>query len=121
MDSGKKRVCCCCIPQDMGVKLWLIWAWLAMILVLISIIYDSRLLIPYLPVLTVCYILVIMMPIVFFKKGLDTYGTRIALFWVWFNSFLGINLYMMFINTNFLGFWNVTHFVCVDETMSMYN
>ena len=71
--------------------------------------------------ITVCYVLLTIMSIVFWRKGFDSYGTRIAVFWVWFNGFLGVNLYLIFVYTNYLGWWNVTHFPCMDATDSMYN
>ena len=118
--SKPKKKCCFVLPQEPWIKFWFIWAIMATIMMIGTIQSEPRDAIAYLPVVGICFFLVLLMALIFCHYGFDTYGGRITVFWAWLNGYLFSSLYTMFVNGNTL--WlNVHHYKCFDMTGSMYS
>jgi len=66
------------------------------------------------PFIAFCLILIIFCVLVFFVPAMNTYGWRIALFWFWFNGFILINIYSVYI-TNTIDEQNLNQWMCEDQ------
>ena len=112
--TTRRRVCCCCIPQDWGVKLWYLWTLVAFVSAVASIAMAPREALPLLPLLCVAWVQVILMAVVFWHPGFDTYGGRTAVFWLWTNGYIAGNLYLSFYHLNLTGWYNSQHYECME-------
>ena len=92
--------CCCCIPQDIGIKLFILWPVIALLGMGWELSEYSQRGEPLTPILAFCIILIVLCILVFFVPAMNTYGWRVALFWYWFNGMLLINLWSIYITNN---------------------
>ena len=75
-----KKKCCIVIPQEPWIKLWFIWAIVPIISMIGPLTSEPRDAMAYLPVMGTCFFLVLLMALILFHYGFDTYGGRITIF-----------------------------------------
>ena len=106
--------CCCCIPQDIGIKLFLLWPILAFVSIAYELSVTEEKFIMLTPFMAYCGLLLIFGILVFFVPAMNTYGWRIAYFWFWFNGFILLNLYSFYIANN-IDWQNQHQWMCEDR------
>ena len=85
-----KTRCCCCIPRNVGVKLFILWPLMAIFLnTMTAFSYGGTGAVSFIPILYTILVAYLIMGWAFFVPGKDTKTARLAAFLAFF---LGITL-----------------------------